>query len=354
MATSTQKSWKLQDFTAHTSNVKCLALGHKSGRVLVTGGDDKKVNLWAVGKQNCIMSLSGHTTAIECVRFGPAEDVVCSGSHSGALKIWDLEHAKLTRTFTGHKAGIKCMDFHPYGELLTSGSVDTGIKLWDIRKQGCVFTYRGHDKTVNSLKFSPDGQWIASAGEEGTVKLWDLRVAKLLKEFSEHKEAATTVEFHPHEFLLASGGMDKTVHFWDLESFKLVSSVQNVSAIRCLHFSQDGECLYTGTQDLLEVHRWEPARTLDTVTTSWGKVQDIAIARTQLFAASFNGSNVKLFVCDLNKITSSTNSSESLSPFAHGNPLKKSFTKDNLKKNVSELHDETQKVTRVAMSRESR
>lgn len=44
-----------EDFVAHSSNVNCLALGHKSGRVLVTGGDDKKVNLWAVGKQNCIM-----------------------------------------------------------------------------------------------------------------------------------------------------------------------------------------------------------------------------------------------------------------------------------------------------------
>ena len=40
---------------AHGANVNCLALGHKSGRVLVTGGDDKKVNLWAVGKPNCIM-----------------------------------------------------------------------------------------------------------------------------------------------------------------------------------------------------------------------------------------------------------------------------------------------------------
>lgn len=46
-----------EEFAAHTPNVNCLALGHKSGRVLVTGGDDKKVNLWAVGKQNCIMVI---------------------------------------------------------------------------------------------------------------------------------------------------------------------------------------------------------------------------------------------------------------------------------------------------------
>ena len=44
-----------EEFVAHSAQVNCLALGHKSGRVLVTGGDDKKVNLWAVGKPNCIM-----------------------------------------------------------------------------------------------------------------------------------------------------------------------------------------------------------------------------------------------------------------------------------------------------------
>ena len=47
-----------EEFVAHGANVNCLALGHKSGRVLVTGGDDKKVNLWAVGKPNCIMVSS--------------------------------------------------------------------------------------------------------------------------------------------------------------------------------------------------------------------------------------------------------------------------------------------------------
>jgi len=44
-----------EEFPAHSANVNCVSLGHKSGRVLVTGGGDKKVNLWAVGKPNCIM-----------------------------------------------------------------------------------------------------------------------------------------------------------------------------------------------------------------------------------------------------------------------------------------------------------
>ena len=62
-----KRAWKLQEFVAHGADVNCLALGHKSGRVLVTGGEDKKVNLWAVGKPNCIMSLSGKDPInVEC------------------------------------------------------------------------------------------------------------------------------------------------------------------------------------------------------------------------------------------------------------------------------------------------
>ena len=41
-----------------------------------------------------MQSLSGHTSPVEAVRFGNAEEMVVAGSMSGALKIWDLEAAK--------------------------------------------------------------------------------------------------------------------------------------------------------------------------------------------------------------------------------------------------------------------
>lgn len=43
-----------EEFVAHKANVNCLAMGH-SNQVLATGGDDKKVNLWAIGRQSCLM-----------------------------------------------------------------------------------------------------------------------------------------------------------------------------------------------------------------------------------------------------------------------------------------------------------
>lgn len=50
-----KRAYKLQEFVAHSSNVNCLKIGRRSSGVLVTGGDDKKVNMWAIGKPDSIM-----------------------------------------------------------------------------------------------------------------------------------------------------------------------------------------------------------------------------------------------------------------------------------------------------------
>ncbi|CAG9825798.1 unnamed protein product [Phaedon cochleariae] len=329
MASITKRSWKFQDFMAHSANVNCLSLGHKSGRVMVTGGDDKKVNLWAIGKQSCFMSLSGHTTPVDCVQFNQLEELVCAGSRAGALKVWDLEAAKLVRTLNGHKYAIKCIDFHPYGDFLVSGSADSSIKMWDTRKKGVLFTYNGHKGTVNSVKFSPDGQWIATGGEDSSLKIWDLRVGRVLKDFQEHINPVTCVEFHPHEFLLASGSIDRSVNFYDLENFNLVSTEPEIGAVRCLCFNPDGECMFTGTRDYLKVVGWEPNRLYDSIPVYWGRVSDISTATNQLIGASFHLTNVQVYVVDLKKckplgtfvLDSGAN------PFTPNQSIRKSFSK---------------------------
>lgn len=48
----------LEEFVAHASAVNCLKIGRKTSRVLVTGGEDHKVNLWAIGKPNAILVRS--------------------------------------------------------------------------------------------------------------------------------------------------------------------------------------------------------------------------------------------------------------------------------------------------------
>jgi len=89
-----KRGYRLQEFVAHDADVRSLAIGKKSSRVFITGGNDRKVNLWAIGKQTPLLSLSGHTSAVEVVQFDSAEMLVLAGSSNGSIKLWDLEEAK--------------------------------------------------------------------------------------------------------------------------------------------------------------------------------------------------------------------------------------------------------------------
>lgn len=111
MSTPTgKKITKLHEFVASTADVRCLALGPKQSRVMVTGGMDNKISVWIIGRPNLLMSFGGHTASVECVRFRADEQVVASGSASGTLKVYDLDQGSCIRTLSGHKAG-RCLTY---------------------------------------------------------------------------------------------------------------------------------------------------------------------------------------------------------------------------------------------------
>ncbi|GJN17484.1 hypothetical protein PR202_gb04555 [Eleusine coracana subsp. coracana] len=49
---------KIEEFVAHDAEVRSLSIGKKSSRVFITGGSDRKVNLWAIGKQTPLLVFS--------------------------------------------------------------------------------------------------------------------------------------------------------------------------------------------------------------------------------------------------------------------------------------------------------
>ncbi|XP_006653028.2 katanin p80 WD40 repeat-containing subunit B1 homolog KTN80.4-like [Oryza brachyantha] len=303
MTTNTKRAYKLQEFVAHSSNVNCLKIGRKTSRVLVTGGEDHKVNLWAIGKPNSILSLSGHTSAVESVNFDSTEVFVAAGAASGTIKLWDLEEAKIVRTLTGHRSNCMSVDFHPFGEFFASGSLDTNLKIWDIRRKGCIHTYKGHTRGVNAIRFTPDGRWVVSGGEDNVVKLWDLTAGKLLHDFKCHEGQIQCIDFHPHEFLLATGSADKTVKFWDLETFELIGSTgPETTGVRSMTFNPDGRSLLCGLHESLKVFSWEPIRCHDTVDVGWSRLSDLNVHEGKLLGCSFNQSCVGIWVVDLTRL----------------------------------------------------
>ncbi|PRP86000.1 katanin p80 WD40-containing subunit B1 isoform 1 [Planoprotostelium fungivorum] len=299
-----KRVFQLQEFAAHGGNVNSLRIGRKSGRVMVTGGDDKLVNMWAIGKQQVIMSLEGHTHAVDSVCFDTAEELVVAGSSAGTIKLWDLDKQQVVRTLNGsHKSSCCAVDFHPFGEFFASGSADTDLKIWDIRRRGCIQTYKGHKQPISIIRFSPDGRWVISGGQDGLIKLWDLTAGRPLREFKDHTGSIKSLEFHPHEFLLASGSADRTVKFWDLESFEMISSSDSQSSsVGSVIFHPDGTALLSAYEDSLKVWGYEPSRLYDNVSVPWNNVHDINITADQLIGCAMTASNVSVWVVDVFKL----------------------------------------------------
>lgn len=162
---------RLQEFVAHTSRTNCINIGRSTGTVLVTGGDDFLVNVWAVGRTGALLSLPGHTSPVTCVCFDKKEEAVLAGSQKATIKLFDLEGAKVKRTIAGHRAAVTALDFHTLGNFFASGSMDTNMKLWDTRSRECVCSYKGHSEGVTAVCFSPDSKWVATASTDGSVKV---------------------------------------------------------------------------------------------------------------------------------------------------------------------------------------
>lgn len=298
-----KRGYKLQEFVAHGSDVNCLSIGKKSCRIFITGGEDRKVNLWEIGKPISLLSLPGHTSSVQSVTFDSAEVLVLAGSSNGTIKLWDLEEAKLVRTITGHRSSCTAVEFHPFGEFFASGSSDTDLKIWDIRKKGCIHTYKGHTRGIRTIRFTPDGRWVVTGGDDHVVKLWDLTAGKLLHDFKFHNGIIWCIDFHPQEFLLATGSADCTVNFWDLETFELIGSAgPEATGVRSMAFHPDGRTLFCGLDETLKVFSWEPIRCHDFVDMGWSTLGDLSIYEGKLLGCSYHQSRVGVWVADISLI----------------------------------------------------
>jgi len=291
---------RLQEFVAHSDTVNCAHIG-ASSQLMATGGEDKKVKVWAVGRPNELLSLSGHTTPIECVKLDSKEEIVVAGAASGSLKLFDLETAKALRAFPGHRSNCLCVDYHPFSEYLISGSMDTNMKLWDIKQKKCIQTYRGHTGAIRVVNFSPDGRWVCSGGEDGSLKLWDLTEGKLLYDFPPHTGAVTSISFHPSELLMSTSGADKVVKVFDLEDFKTVATTeQDAHPVLKADFSPDGSSLISATAESVKTWSWEPVRLHDGADAQWGKLLDFAIdEHDKMIGVSATQSFVGVWVTEL-------------------------------------------------------
>lgn len=164
---------ELRSFEAHPKGVMSLAFT-ASGDVLVSGGGDGMVKIWAADGANLIRTIPGHSDSVLAVAITPDGKLIASASNGAipTITLTNLATGKEVRRLIGHTRSVFALAISPDGELLASTGLDKSIRLWRVEDGAERGLLLGHEQRVNGVAFSPDQRTIVSAGMDGTARVW--------------------------------------------------------------------------------------------------------------------------------------------------------------------------------------
>jgi WD40 repeat protein len=214
--------WQLvSTLNGHTGAINSLAFS-PDGQKLVSGSDDRTVNLWGLATKNRLYSFFGASDSILAVSFSPNGNDIAGSSADRIITSWKVAEKQLLRSFLDLKSGtshdnlINSIAYSPNGQTLASGSADRTIRLWYSGTGKIEKVLTGHTDTVFTLAYSPDGRTLASGSADCTIRLW--QTDRALKDLilTGHSGWVNTIAYSPNGNILASGSNDCTVRIWDI------------------------------------------------------------------------------------------------------------------------------------------
>ena len=223
------------------------------GRLLASGGPDRRVNLWDVARRRRLGTLTGHSGEVHGVAFSPDGRTLASGDTGGTVILWDVADRRRLATLTGHTDWVQAVAFSPDGRTLASRSADGSVFLWDPRGPPSLI---GDSDDVQAVAFSPDGHTLASGARDRRIILWDVARRRRLGTLTSNTGlgGVPSLAFSPDGRTLASGGGDGTLIMWDVARRRKLATLTahnggGLRGVESVAFSPDGRTFASASQD---------------------------------------------------------------------------------------------------------
>ncbi|KAH7847996.1 hypothetical protein Vadar_032596 [Vaccinium darrowii] len=200
---------------ASGSKVVCCQFS-SDGKLLASGGHDKKIVLWSTDTLKVKSTLEEHSSLITDVRFSPSMPRLATSSFDKTVRVWDADNPGYSiRTFTGHYATVFSLDFHPNKEdLICSCDGDREIRYWSINNGTCQRVFKGG---TTQVRFQPRlGRYLAAAAEN-VVSIIDVETQALRHSLPGHTKPIDSICWDPCGEWLASVSED-SVRVWTFGS----------------------------------------------------------------------------------------------------------------------------------------
>jgi WD40 repeat protein len=234
---------ELATFTGHGNQKVICCDFSPDGKILASGGHDKKIVIWDVSKKSLSSTLSGHMNVISDVRFGPptvsaspSSSLLASSSYDTIIRLWkpwDTEDP-CAATLKGHTSAVSSVDFHPNKlEMLCSIDQDGDLKFWSMANATCTKTI---SKTVSRIaRFQPIHGLLLAAGNDNKVKLFDMTSQQEIRTLQGHLRAIHSITWQPQTTKMVTGSED-CVAVWDVANPSRPLRTISFNKISCCGF----------------------------------------------------------------------------------------------------------------------
>ncbi|KAG8658437.1 transcriptional corepressor LEUNIG_HOMOLOG isoform X1 [Manihot esculenta] len=233
------------------------------GKLLASGGHDKKVVLWNMETLQTECMPEEHNHIITDVRFRPNTTQLATSSFDTSVRLWDAVEPRYSlQTYTGHTSHVMSLDFHPkkndlfcscdgnneirfwnisqysstriskggtaqvrfqprIGHLLAAAAENV-VSIFDVETDRQTHSLQGHSTEVHSVCWDANGDFLASVSQE-SVRVWSLVSGECIHELSSSGNKFHSCVFHPsYPTLLVIGGY-QSLELWNMTENKCMT-----------------------------------------------------------------------------------------------------------------------------------
>lgn len=222
----------------------------EDGMQLVTGGNDKLVNIWDVESGKLLHTLEGHQQRVTQARFVDNDKRIVTASMDATVRLWDSVSGNLVQTISDHEGAVFDLQVSQVGDLWSTISYDGTARIIEAISGETLHVLAGQEEPLYTAGFSPDGTRIATAGDI-TAALWDTKTGALVQMMDTGISAIRTINFSADSRLLVIRGEDNHVDVRDATSGERIYQLQghDDAVIWSATFSPDSQNLLTAGGD---------------------------------------------------------------------------------------------------------
>lgn len=219
----------------HDLAVNCIEF-HPTTSVLISGGEDRKVNLFDYTKSTVKKAYKciGEVEAVRDISIHPSGDFLLVATDHPTVRLYDLNTLQCfvsSNPEDQHLGPLTSVSYCPAAHLYVTASKDGSWKLWDGVSNRCVQTFKNaHDGAeVQSVRFTKNSKFVLTSGRDSTAKLWELSTGRTINTYGgaliHNNNHVAAIFNYTEDYVMFPDDKNMAIGCWDSRTAEKLASL---------------------------------------------------------------------------------------------------------------------------------